>query len=86
MRAGSLIPYAEIVRPDQLVTDPHLKASGGIVPMQTDDGGTTDVVLLPLLMGGHRPGVRRPLPKVGEHTEEILKTLGRRKSARSKTA
>ncbi|KRC19530.1 CaiB/BaiF CoA-transferase family protein [Acidovorax sp. Root219] len=69
------IPYAPIVRPDQLMDDPHLKASGGLVPMQTDDGGTTDVVLLPLRMDGRRPGVRRPLPKVGEHTEEILAGL-----------
>ena len=60
------------MRPDQLVDDPHLKASGGLVPMQTDDGGTTEVVLLPLLLGGRRPGVRQPLPKVGEHTEEML--------------
>ncbi|MFN9471436.1 CaiB/BaiF CoA transferase family protein [Acidovorax sp.] len=72
------IPYAPIVRPDQLMDDPHLKASGGLVPMQTDDGGTTDVVLLPLRMDGRRPGVRSPLPKVGEHTEEILAGLARR--------
>ncbi|EJE52429.1 putative acyl-CoA transferase/carnitine dehydratase [Acidovorax sp. CF316] len=69
------IPYAPIVRPDQLMDDPHLKASGGLVPMQTEDGGTTDVVLLPLRMDGRRPGVRRPLPRVGEHTEEILAGL-----------
>ncbi len=69
------LPYAPIVRPDQLMTDPHLLASGGLVPMQTDDGGTTDVVLLPLLMGGRRPGVRMPLPRVGEHTEEVLSQL-----------
>jgi crotonobetainyl-CoA:carnitine CoA-transferase CaiB-like acyl-CoA transferase len=43
--------------------------------MTTDDGGTTDVVLLPLLMGGRRPGVRQPLARVGEHTEEILSRL-----------
>ena len=72
------IPYAPIVRPDQLVDDPHLKASGGLVPMTTEDGGTTDVVLLPLTMGGFRPGVRRPLPAVGQHTDEILaEWLGR---------
>ncbi|HMC14485.1 MAG TPA: CaiB/BaiF CoA-transferase family protein [Albitalea sp.] len=70
------IPYAPIVRPEQLVTDPHLKASGGLVPMTTDDGGTTEVVLLPLLMGGRRPGVRQPLARVGEHNEEILARLG----------
>jgi crotonobetainyl-CoA:carnitine CoA-transferase CaiB-like acyl-CoA transferase len=69
------LPYAPIVRPDQLLDDPHLKASGGLVPMQTDEGGSTDVVLLPLLMGGRRPGVRQPLPRVGEHTEEVLASL-----------
>jgi crotonobetainyl-CoA:carnitine CoA-transferase CaiB-like acyl-CoA transferase len=70
------IPYAPIVRPDQLFDDPHLRASGGLAPMQTDDGGNTEVVLLPLLMGGRRPGVRQPLAKVGEHTDEVLASLG----------
>ena len=65
------LPYAAIVRPDQLMTDPHLLASGGQVPMQTDDGGTTDVVLLPLLMGGRRPGVRMPLPGVGHRCASV---------------
>jgi len=73
------IPYAPIMRPDQLLDDPHLKASGGLVPMETEDGGTTDVVLLPLLMGGRRPGVRQALAKVGEHTQEILARLKARK-------
>jgi len=76
------IPYAPIMRPDQLVEDPHLIASGGLVPMQTEDGGTTDVVLLPLTMGGQRPGVRRPLPGIGEHTEEVLAGLRSRHSTR----
>ena len=61
--------------------DPHLKASGGLVPMQTDDGDTTDVVLLPLLMGGRRPGVRAPLPRVGEHTDEVLARLSKKSAA-----
>ncbi|HMN57924.1 MAG TPA: CoA transferase [Ottowia sp.] len=69
------IPYAPVSRPEQLVDDPHLRQSGGLVPMQTDDGGSTDVVLLPLTLGGRRPGVRMPLPKVGEHTDEILSSL-----------
>jgi crotonobetainyl-CoA:carnitine CoA-transferase CaiB-like acyl-CoA transferase len=69
------LPYAPIRRPDQLVDDPHLKASGGLVPMQCDDGATTDVVLLPVLMDGARLGVLRPLPGIGEHTEEILNGL-----------
>ena len=69
---ASGLPYAPIVRPEQLLQDAHLRRSGGLVPMQTDDGSSTDVVLLPLLMGGRRPGVRQPLAKPGEHNEEIL--------------
>lgn len=69
------IPYAPIVRPEQLIDDPHLRASGGLATMQTEDGGTTDVVLLPLTLDGRRPGVRQPLARVGEHTEEILSQL-----------
>jgi crotonobetainyl-CoA:carnitine CoA-transferase CaiB-like acyl-CoA transferase len=65
------LPYAPIMRPEQLVDDPHLQESGGLVPMLTEDG-ETKVVLLPLLMGGRRPGVRRPLARAGEHNAEIL--------------
>jgi crotonobetainyl-CoA:carnitine CoA-transferase CaiB-like acyl-CoA transferase len=72
------LPYAPIVRPEQLVHDPHLRASGGLVPMQTEDGGTTDVVLLPITLGGRRLGVRRPLPRAGEHDDEILGALSSR--------
>jgi len=75
------LPYAPIMRPEQLLRDPHLKASGGLVPMQTDDGGTTDVVLLPLTLGGRRPGVRQPLARVGEHTDEVLAGLKHKSAA-----
>ena len=73
------LPYAPIARPDQLLDDPHLRQSGGLAPMQTAEGGTTDVVLLPMLMNGRRLGVQRPLPRIGEHTEEVLATLATRK-------
>ena len=76
------IPYAPIARPEQLLDDPHLKASGSLVPMTTDDGGTTDVVLLPLAMGGRRLGVRQALAKIGEHTQEILGRVKSRVSDR----
>jgi crotonobetainyl-CoA:carnitine CoA-transferase CaiB-like acyl-CoA transferase len=66
------LPYAPIRRPEQLFDDPHLRKSGGLVPMQTEAGTSTEIPLLPLLMDGRRLGVRHPLPRVGEHTEEIV--------------
>jgi formyl-CoA transferase len=68
------LPYAPIARPDQLLDDPHLRASGGLMTMQTDEGTTTDVVPLPLTLDGRRPGVRMPLSRAGEHNEEVLGT------------
>jgi crotonobetainyl-CoA:carnitine CoA-transferase CaiB-like acyl-CoA transferase len=73
------LPYAPIVKPEQLVHDRHLKESGGLVPMQTEDGGTTDVVLLPITLDGRRLGVRRPLPRAGEHDDDILGALPSRR-------
>lgn len=75
------IPFAPIVRPEQLLDDPHLRASGGLAPMQADDGTITDVVLLPITLGGRRPGVRQALAKVGEHTQQILERLARKAAA-----
>ncbi len=69
------LPYAKVMRPDQLLNDEHLLASGGLVSMDTAEGDTAQVVLLPLLMGGRRPGVRHPLAAVGEHTDEVLASL-----------
>lgn len=74
------LPYAPITRPDELLHDKHLKASGGLVPMQTEDGGISDVVLLPLMMGGRRPQVRQPLARIGEHTDEVLGCLAAHRS------
>ncbi len=69
------LPYAPITRPDELLDDPHLQASGALAAMPTEDGGTTQVVLLPLLLDGRRPGVRSALPRIGEHTDEVLAQL-----------
>ena len=72
---AAALPYARIMRPDQLFDDPHLKESGGLAAMQTEEGTMTEIPLLPILLGGRRLTVRRPLPKVGEHTEEVLRAL-----------
>ena len=74
------LPFAPITRPEQLFDDPHLIATGGLAPIQVTDGpnagAQTAVPLLPLMMGGERLGVRQGPPKPGEHSCEILRTLG----------
>ena len=65
------LPYAPIVKPEQLYDDPHLKASGGLGELTLVDGRTTPVPLLPLLLDGRHLKPRIPLPKVGDHDAEV---------------
>jgi len=75
------IPYAQVRSPDQLFDDPHLRQSGALAAMETDRGETTEIPLLPMMMDGKRLGVRRKLPAIGEHTEEVLAALRRHEIA-----
>jgi crotonobetainyl-CoA:carnitine CoA-transferase CaiB-like acyl-CoA transferase len=70
------LPYAPITRPQDLLDDPHLLATGGLAPMELPDGRASQTVLLPLTLDGQRPGVRLNPPKLGEHSQELLAQLG----------
>lgn len=70
------LPFAPITRPEDLFEDPHLQQTGGLAPLRLPDGRETHVPLLPLTLGGERPGVRLNPPRLGEHTLEVLQELG----------
>ena len=70
------LPFAPITRPEDLLQDPHLLATGGLAPMQLPDGRNTLTALLPIALEGHRPGVRMSPPRLGEHNRTLLHDLG----------
>lgn len=74
------LPFAPINRPQDMFDDPHLNASGGLVPLTLTDGpnrGTeTRLPTLPIQFGQARVALHRDVPKVGEHTREVLRELG----------
>ena len=70
------LPYAPIVRPEELFDDPHLIQSGGLGELTLDTGGTTPVPLLPILLDGRHFAPRMPLPQIGEHNAEFLQAAG----------
>ena len=65
------LPYAPIVKPEQLFDDPHLLASGGLADLTLANGEKTPVPLLPILLGGRHLKPRMPLAKLGEHDGEV---------------
>ena len=74
------LPFAPIVKPEDLYDDPHLRATGGLVDVKLPDGGscgpTAAVPLFPFTLDGERLGVRTDPPTRGAHTGELLADLG----------
>ena len=70
------LPFAPITRPEDLFHDPHLIASGGLADITLMNGIKTQVPIMPIEMDGRRFATRLDLPKIGEHTRELLTSLG----------
>ena len=74
------LPFAPILRPEQLFDDPHLNATGGLAEITLPDGeragGTARTTLMPLRLDGQRMGVRLDPPRLGQHTQDLLAGLG----------
>ena len=70
------LPYAPITAPHELLDDPHLKATGGLAPVELNDGRSINTVLLPLSMNQERLKVRQSAPRLGEHNGPLLSSLG----------
>ena len=70
------LPYAPITAPHDLLNDPHLKATGGLAPVELDDGREIQTVLLPLSLNQTRLKVRHSAPRLGQHNESLLNSLG----------
>ena len=80
------LPFAPIAKPADLFDDPHLLASGGLLPTdvtgaQAASGGRAHRPVaglpgLPISLIDGRPGLRRQPPRVGEHGVEIAREAG----------
>jgi len=74
------LPFAPIMKPEQLLDDPHLAATGGLADVTLTDGAragqTVKTTLFPITLDDQRLGVRLNPPRSGEHTREVLAAIG----------
>jgi crotonobetainyl-CoA:carnitine CoA-transferase CaiB-like acyl-CoA transferase len=69
------LPFAPVLRPDELADDPQLN-SGGLVDVTLADGRTTRLPGLPLEIDGRRAAQRHDLARAGNDATAILAGLG----------
>jgi crotonobetainyl-CoA:carnitine CoA-transferase CaiB-like acyl-CoA transferase len=69
------VPCAPVQTLDQVFTDPQVVGSALVQEAQGPEGPLR-LVSSPLRVDGVRPPVRRPPPRLGEHTDGVLTALG----------
>ena len=70
------IPFAPLRRPDQLVDDPHLNASGQFLDTPLPGRPPAKLPKMPVKSTAFEFALRRPAPQLGQHTREVLAEFG----------
>jgi crotonobetainyl-CoA:carnitine CoA-transferase CaiB-like acyl-CoA transferase len=70
------IPYAPVNTPADLVDEPHLNAGNHLLRVELGNERSFKQPALPLEFGDAEYAVRLPPPRLGEHTDTILRELG----------
>lgn len=70
------IPAVKMNRLEDLADDPHLQAVGFFERYEHPEAGAYDGLKPPVRFHGTPANVRRHPPRLGEHTDEILKEVG----------
>jgi formyl-CoA transferase/CoA:oxalate CoA-transferase len=70
------VPSAPILTMDQVLQEPQTQASGMLLSAAHPRLPDYTSLGLPIQWNGRRPGVRRVPPRLGEHSTDVLTTLG----------
>ena len=70
------LPFAAIVRPEDLFDDLHLTASNGLVDVTIPGGEATRLPALPIAFDDERPALRHDIPAIDQNGADILREIG----------
>jgi crotonobetainyl-CoA:carnitine CoA-transferase CaiB-like acyl-CoA transferase len=70
------IPFSPVRTPSDLFDDPQLNAFGRAMDVLMPKGNMAKLPGLPICIDDEAPGLRMQPPGAGDHTDEILRSLG----------
>ena len=70
------VPFAPLMRPDQLFDDHHLNESGGFVQTTFPGGIRTKMPKIPLRIGDYNFDLKTDPPEVGQYGRSVLTAIG----------
>jgi crotonobetainyl-CoA:carnitine CoA-transferase CaiB-like acyl-CoA transferase len=70
------VPCAKVNRLDEVADDPRVQHGQSVIEYDHPVAGRMKQARAAAVFDGERLGVRRPSPALGEHTEELLKSVG----------
>jgi crotonobetainyl-CoA:carnitine CoA-transferase CaiB-like acyl-CoA transferase len=73
---GVHVTFGAVREPQEVVTDPQLRANNIIVPLEGAGGKLTSTISSPIQVHGVAKVSAKRAPAIGEHNEEVLKQLG----------
>ena len=73
---GTEIPHAALNELEDLLDDPHLVATGFWQSFEHPSEGPIRMPANPLVLKDSPPSIRRLAPRLGEHTDEVLREWG----------
>jgi crotonobetainyl-CoA:carnitine CoA-transferase CaiB-like acyl-CoA transferase len=72
----AVVPFAPVARPEELFDDPHLRATGSLVPTRFPNGTVSRLPRLPIRMDHEAFGLRLDPPELGNATNAVLSDAG----------
>ncbi|MFN7086497.1 MAG: CaiB/BaiF CoA transferase family protein [Burkholderiales bacterium] len=70
------VPGGPVYTYDQIMNDPHIKARQMVVEIDHPKIGRMKNLGLPIKSSGELTAIRRPAPWLGQHSAEVLRSLG----------
>lgn len=70
------VPCAKVNTLDDVIDDPRVTHRDSIIEYDHPDAGRLRQARAPAIFAGEQCTIRRPAPRLGEHTDEVLRSVG----------